>query len=290
MKLPFKKYINSIKPYIPGKPIDEVKKELGLEDIIKVASNENPLGISPKARQSIIDNISECYRYPDGGCWRLREKLSSYLGVDKEEIIIGNGSNEIIEFIVKGFIEQGDSVLSSQYAFLVYPILTKVCNGEYIEAPAKNFRFDLEAISKRITRRTKIIFLANPNNPTGTYFTMSEFESFLENAPPHVVICLDEAYFDFVTASDCPNGLNYFRRGNIVVLRTFSKAFGLAGFRVGYGVASKELISYFNKIRQPFNVNAVAQCAAFSVLDDADYIENSKKIVQEGKTYLYNEL
>ncbi len=290
MSLPFKKYINSIRPYEPGKPIDEVKRELGLKEVIKVASNENPIGISPRVRKSIIENMDTFFRYPDGGCWQLKQKLASYHGVDKDEIVIGNGSNEIIEFIAKGFIESGDNVLSSQYAFLVYPLLTKVCDGDYIESPAKDFGFDLDTLSKQITKNTKVIFLSNPNNPTGTYFNKAEFEKFIERVQSNVIICLDEAYFDFVTAKDFPNGLDYFKKGNIVVLRTFSKAFGLAGFRIGYGIASRDLITYFNKIRQPFNVNALAQCAACAVLDDSEYVDESKRIVDEGKKYLYEEL
>jgi len=286
----FKKHIESIRPYEPGKPIDEVKRELGLDEVIKVASNENALGVSEKVKRAIQEKIDLINVYPDGYSWRLRDKLSTKLGVDKDEIIFGNGSNEIIEFIAKGFVSEGDTVISSQYAFLVYPLLTQVCGGKYIEVPANNCCYDLPAIAEAIDSKTKVVFLANPNNPTGTYFNRAEFEAFLKDVPEHVIVCLDEAYVDFVEADDYPNGIDYFRNGNVVVLRTFSKACGLAGLRIGYGLASKELISYFNKIRQPFNVNMLAQCAAEAVLDDTDYMEKSKQLVRAGKEYFYNEL
>ncbi|MBU1863400.1 MAG: histidinol-phosphate transaminase [Candidatus Omnitrophica bacterium] len=287
MKKILKSYIESIQPYEPGKPIDEAKRELGLQEIIKLASNENPLGVSPLVKERIIENIDTFNRYPDGGCWRLKKKLSQQLGVDSDEIIFGNGSNEIIEFIAKGFIEPGDEVISSQYAFLVYPLLTKVCDGRYIEVAAKEYAYDLSAIAERITKKTKVVFLANPNNPTGTYFNNKDFDAFLAKVPDNVIVCLDEAYVDFVDATDYPDGLDYYQRGNVVVLRTFSKASGLAGFRIGYGLATKELICYFNKIRQPFNVNAVAQCAAEAVLDDSPFINKTKYIVRGGKRFLY---
>lgn len=287
MKPQFKKCIDSITPYVPGKPIDEVKRELGLTDIIKVASNENVLGVSARVKDKLIEAINDVHVYPDGGCWRLREKLAAYLGVDSDEIVFGNGSNEIIEFIAKGFIDHGDEVISSQYAFLVYPLLTQVCDGVFKEVPTKNFEYDLAAIADAVTDKTRVIFLANPNNPTGTYFSRDSFEAFIERVPEHIVICLDEAYVDFVEADDYPNGVNYFRRGNIVVLRTFSKSFGIAGLRVGYGLASKEMITYFNKIRQPFNVNALAQCAAAAVLDDTEYLRASQECVRVGKRFFY---
>lgn len=289
MSILYKEYVQSIKPYVPGKPIDEVKRELGLDEVVKLASNENPLGLSEKVKDALSQNFDEFSRYPDGGTWCLREKLARYLNIENDEIVIGNGSNELIEFIARGFINEGDTVISSEYAFLVYPLLTKVCNGKYIEVPMKDFRYDLEAIARVVDEKTRVIFLANPNNPTGTYFTKSEFESFLDVIPSDVIVCLDEAYVDFVDKSDYPNGLDYFRRGNVIVLRTFSKAFGLAGFRIGYAVAHKDVITYFNKIRQPFNVNAPAQIAACAALDDKDYISRTIEVTNSGKKYLCDE-
>jgi len=286
----FKSYIDGIRPYVPGKPIEDVQRELGLSEIVKIASNENALGLSQKVKDAIARDVDSFYLYPDGYCWKLRKKLAAYLKVEPEELIFGNGSNELIEFIAKGFIEGGDVVVSSQYAFLVYPLLTKVCNGEYVQVPAVNYAYDLDAIADAITDKTKVVFLANPNNPTGTYFTRKEFDVFLAKIPSSVVIALDEAYVDFIDDPEYPNGIDYFRDHNIIVLRTFSKAFGLAGFRVGFAVAQKEVITYLNKVRQPFNVNAVAQCAANAVLDDVAYVKETKRIVDEGKTYLYKEL
>jgi histidinol-phosphate aminotransferase len=290
MSLKFKKYIDAIRPYVPGKPIEDVQRELGLSEVIKLASNENSLGLSAKAKEAIINELDSFYLYPDGYAWKLRKKLAAHIGVSPDEIIFGNGSNELIEFIAKGFIESGDTVVSSQYAFLCYPLLTQVSDGRYVQVPARGYAYDLDAIADAIDEKTRVVFLANPNNPTGTYFTKEEFDRFLKRVPEHVVIALDEAYVDFIDASDYPNGLSYFRDHNVIVLRTFSKAYGLAGFRIGFGIARDEIITYLNKIRQPFNVNALAQCAACAVLDDSAYMQSSQKLAREGKAYFYKEL
>lgn len=284
-----KPFINEIRPYKPGKPIDEVKRELGLDEVVKLASNENPFGVSEKVKTALAAKLDELTIYPDGASFELRSKLAEYHGVDMDEIVLGNGSNEIIEFIGRGFVDHGDEVVSSQYAFLVYPLLTKVCDGKYIQVPAKDYAYDLDAIAEAITDKTKVVFLANPNNPTGTYFTKSEFESFLEKVPEDVIIALDEAYIDFADVDDFPDGKDYFRKRNIVVLRTFSKAYGLAGLRIGYAIANKELVTYFNKIRQPFNTNLLAQAAACAVLEDKEYYEKTLRLTKEGKEYLYSE-
>ena len=284
-----KKYIDEIKPYVPGKPIDEVKRELGLSNIIKLASNENASGVSSLVKKKIIENLDLINQYPDGASFRLRNRLAEYLNVDADEIILGNGSNEIIELIARGFIDHEDEVVSSQYTFLVYPILTKVCDGRYREVPAKDYAYDLKALADAITDKTKVVFLANPNNPTGTYFTKKEFDSFLKKVPARVLVVLDEAYVDFVDEPDYPNGRDYFRQKNIVVLRTFSKAFGIAGLRIGYALANKDLVTYFNKIRQPFNTNMLAQIAAEAVLDDTEYYQNTLAMVEQGKEFFYDE-
>jgi histidinol-phosphate aminotransferase len=287
MSLKFKSYIDSIQPYVPGKPIDDVERELGISGIIKLASNENSLGLSAKVKDAIKKDLDSYYLYPDGYCWKLRMKLAQYINVDPDEIIFGNGSNELIEFIAKGFIERGDVVVSSQYAFLVYPLLTQVCDGKYIQVPATNYAYDLEAIARAITPNTKVVFLANPNNPTGTFFTKKDFDAFLKAIPRDVLVALDEAYVDFADDETFPNGIDYFRNHNVIVLRTFSKAFGLAGFRIGYGLAQKKIISYMNKIRQPFNVNSLAQSAALAALDDQEYLAQTKTMVREGRAYFY---
>ncbi|MFC1809696.1 histidinol-phosphate transaminase [Candidatus Omnitrophota bacterium] len=283
----FKKCIKTLKPYAPGKPINEVKRELGLESIIKMASNENALGPSPCALKAMQKALTTMHYYPEGGCFYLKEKLASKLNVDESNVLFGNGSNEIIEFIVKGFLSEGGELLSSEYAFAVYPILTQAYGGKYVSVPMKDYRFDLEAIASAINKNTQIIFIANPNNPTGTMVTRDEWERFLSKVPKDVVVCLDEAYFEFVARDDYPNGIDYMDNGNVVILRTFSKLYGLAGLRIGYAISSKEIIDYFNRIRQPFNVNALAQCAARAALDDVEHIDKTIAMVQDGKKFLY---
>lgn len=292
MKRPiFKKNIEEIQPYEPGKPIEDVERELGIKNIIKLASNENPLGPPESVVNDLKNFLEKVHLYPDGGTWHLREKLSEKLGIEKEEILVGNGSNEIIEFIVEGFVNPGDEVLSSEKTFLVYPLVTQAIGGLYKTAPlTKDWKYDLKALAGLVSAKTKVIFVANPNNPTGTYVNKRELESFLDSVPNDVIVCLDEAYFDFAEAEDYPNGIDYIKRGNVIILRTFSKSYGLAGLRIGYGVADKEIIGYLKKISQPFNANAMAQRAATVALDDEEYLKKSKEIVSEGKKYLYGQL
>lgn len=292
MKQLYKDFIRSIRPYQPGKPIKEVERELGLRHVIKMASNENPLGPSGKALRAMRRALREAHLYPEGTCYYLVKRLSEELGVTEKELIIGNGSNEIIELLVRGFISEGDQVLSSETSFLVYPILTQACGGEYISVPMKDYRYDLKAIASAITEKTKLIFIANPNNPTGTYVTEREVEEFLARVPPDVIVCFDEAYIDFVDAPDFPHMLFSVKsqRPNVILLRTFSKAFGLAGLRVGYGAANAELIGYLHKIRQPFNVNSIAQAGATAALDDRFFLWRTKKLVVHGRLYFYKHL
>ncbi len=286
----FKDYIREIIPYEPGKPIEEVERELGLKRVIKLASNENPLGTSKKVLKEIKRFAKQVHLYPDGGAYRLKKKLAATLGVAEKEIVVGNGSNEIIEFLVKGFVREGDSVISSATSFLVYPLVTKICGGRFVEVPMKNWRYDLKAMASLVSETTRLIFIANPNNPTGTYVAREELNDFLEKIPPRVIVCLDEAYRDFVDADDFPDGLFYVKLGrpNVIALRTFSKSHGLAGLRIGYGVGCVELIEYLEKVRQPFNVNSVAQCAAMAALDDDAYLEKARRIVSEGRNFFYD--
>ena len=285
----FKSHIQSVHPYEPGKPMKELERELGLKKIVKLASNENPLGSSPKAVQAMRKAILESHLYPESSCHYLVEKLSKQLGVSRREIIIGNGSNEIIELLFRGFLNPGEEVLSSETTFLVYPILTQVCGGRYVTVPMKDYRYDLNALADAVTEKTKIIFIANPNNPTGNYVTAKEVRSFLEKIPDHVIVCFDEAYVDFVEAKDFPDTLALLKQGKkqIVILRTFSKSYGLAGLRIGYGVASEEITQYLHKVRQPFNVNSIAQAGAAAALSDKAFLAKTKKLVFQGRKFLY---
>ena len=288
----FKKHIQAIRPYEPGKPIKELEREMELRSIIKLASNENPLGPSRKALRAIRRAIPEIHLYPESSCYELVGRLSEELGIPQNQLIIGNGSNEIIELLARGFLSEGDEVISSECSFLVYPILTQVCGAKYVSVPMKNYGYDLKGILNAITDRTRLIFIANPNNPTGTYVTQQEVEEFIAKVPKNVVVCFDEAYVDFVEATDFPHMMFHIKteKPNIVVLRTFSKAYGLAGLRVGYAAASPEMIGYLHKIRQPFNVNSLAQTAAAAALDDRFFLWRTKLLVSSGRKYLYKRL
>ena len=288
MKKLFKDYIQDIVPYEPGKPIEEVERELGLLGVTKLASNENPLGPSRKALRAMRAALRRVHLYPDGGCYELKNRLAEEHGLPADQFIIGNGSNEIIELLARGFLNEGDKVISSDCSFLVYPLITKACGATYVPVPMKDFRYDLKGILEQIDERTKLIFIANPNNPTGTYVKSDEVEDFLSKVPKDVIVCFDEAYIDFVEAKDFPYLLFHVKanKPNVILLRTFSKSFGLAGLRVGYGMASKELIGYLGKVRQPFNVNRIAQIGAKAALDDRLFLWRTKRLVSRGRLYL----
>lgn len=285
----YKDYIESLRPYEPGKPIKEVERELGLTRVIKLASNENPLGPSRRALRAMRRALREAHLYPDGSCYYLRKKLAEELGIGEKQLVIGNGSNEIIELLARGFLSEGDEVISSASTFLVYPLITRACGAAYVEVPMKDFRYDLRGILDRVTDRTRLIFIANPNNPTGTYVTQEEVEGFLSKVPKEVIVCFDEAYLDFVETKDFPYLLFQVKteRPNVVLLRTFSKSFGLAGLRIGYGMGAPELIQYLHKIRQPFNVNSIAQAGALAALEDRLFLWRTKHLVARGRRYLY---
>lgn len=290
--IPFKKHIQDIRPYEPGKPIKELQREYGIRNVTKLASNENPLGASGKAVRAMRDAIRDVHLYPEGSCYYLLTRLAGALDIDPEHIICGNGSDEIIELLARGFLSEGDEVVSSEMTFLVYPILAQVCGASFKAVPMKDHRYDLEGILRAITPKTKLVIIVNPNNPTGTYVTAQEVEAFLSQVPPHVLVCFDEAYVDFVDAEDFPKMLPYVKEGrpNVVVLRTFSKAYGLAGLRIGYGVASKEIVAYLHKVRQPFNVNSLAQAAATAALDDSFFLWRTKWLVVRGRKFFYRKL
>jgi len=276
--------------YEPGKPIEDVARERGLrlEDIIKLASNENPLGPSPKAIEAMQQAVKEVHIYPDGASWKLREALAQKFGLEMGNLIIGCGSNEVIEFIGHAFLQPGDNIITAEHAFLVYKLMAKVFGAETIEVPDPGYVHDLDAMAAAVTPRTKEIFIANPNNPTGTLVTQEAIDRFMEKVPPHVVVVFDEAYYEFL--DNPPDTLKYVRQGrNVVVLRTFSKIQGLAGTRVGYGIANKELIDVLQRTRQPFNINAVAQAGALAGLLDEEHQNKTKLITDEGRAWLQNQ-
>jgi len=273
--------------YEPGKPIEDVARELGLapEDIIKLASNENPLGPSPKAQEAMQKVIAEAHIYPDGGGWKLRTAIAEKFGLERSNVILGSGSNEVIEFIGHAFLQPGDNVITAKHAFLVYKLMAKVFGAETIEVPDPGYVHDLDAMAAAITPQTKEIFVANPNNPTGTLVSQEQIDRFMAKVPPHVVVVFDEAYYEFL--DNPPDTLKFVREGrNVIVLRTFSKIQGLAGLRIGYGLGPPELIEVLQRTRQPFNTNAVAQAAALAGLLDQEHQDKTKRITDEGRDYL----
>jgi histidinol-phosphate aminotransferase len=285
-----RKCILNIRPYQPGKPIEEVKRELGLKDVIKMASNENPLGPSPKAMAAIKKYLPNISRYPEGSCFYLRQALAKRLKVKPEQLIFGNGADELIDLALKAFSGEGDEIVIASPTFLMYEIMSTLHGASIKTVPMRYFKYDLKAMKDAITKNSKIVFIANPDNPNGTYVTRYELEEFLKGLPENLIIFLDEAYSDFVEEQDYPNGLDYISRYNVIVARTFSKAYGLAGLRIGYGISNIEAIKYMETVREPFNVNSLAQIAAIGALKDKEFLARSKKLVREGKRFLYSEL
>ncbi|MGH7768892.1 MAG: histidinol-phosphate transaminase [Candidatus Binatia bacterium] len=284
-------YIRSLIPYEPGKPIDEVEREYGIEDSIKLASNENPLGPSPRALKALSERLSRLHLYPDGDCFYLKRALAAKLGVAEERLVFGNGSNEIIELAVRTFMRPGDEAVMAHQSFVVYRLVVQAAGGSCKIVPLKNFTHDLDAIAAAMTAKTRIVFLANPNNPTGTIYGTKEWEQFLERVGPDTLVIADEAYFEYVADPDYPNSLPYQETGKaILTLRTFSKLYGLAGLRIGYGIGPKDFVGLMQRVRQPFNVNAAAQWAALAALDDGDHVKRSLDVNREGMEYLKREI
>ena len=283
------KYICDIPVYEPGRPIEEVARELGLkpQSIIKLASNENALGPSPKALAAMRKALATAHLYPDGGGFYLRQALAKKLGVSPNNIILGCGSNEIIEFLYHAFVGPGDEVIVGDRSFVIYSIMAKMFDAKCIEVPFKGHTHDLQAMREAITPKTKLVFIANPNNPTGTRVSNAELDRFIRSLPSHVIVVLDEAYVEFL--DDPPPSIEYAMKHNVVVLRTFSKIVGLAGLRIGYGIAQKECIALLQKVRQPFNVNAIAQAGALAALDDTSHIRRTKVMTRRGLAYLEKE-
>jgi histidinol-phosphate aminotransferase len=283
--------IRTLIPYTPGKPIEELERELGIKGSIKLASNENPLGPSRKAIEAIRKAVENIHRYPDGGGYYLKRTLSERHEVKPEQIILGNGSNEVIEIFVRTFLRPGDEAIMANPSFVVYPMVIQAAYGKNVVVPLKEGRHNLDGMVKRVTDKTRMVFIANPNNPTGTINTETEFDSMMKNLPEGVLVVVDEAYYEYVTSRDYPDTMKYLREGrNIIILRTFSKIYGLAGLRIGYGITKKEFVNEMNKVRQPFNTNSLAQIGALAALSDYRHVEESRRINEEGKMYLYKEL
>lgn len=287
-------YIKSLQPYVPGKPIEETKRQYGIQEVYKLASNENPLGPSPKALAAISQALKNLHLYPDGSCYSLRVKMSSHFKVPGDWLLFGNGSDEIVDYLVRTFCENGDRILTSQMAFHSYPLSAQAARCETTFAPlTEDFRFDLKAMKSLWTSRHKLIFITNPNNPTGTYNTRDEVEDFLKffGGRDDVIVVFDEAYFEFVRALNYPDALDYVRRyNNVVTLRTFSKVYGLAGLRVGVLIGHPDITSLLNRVRKPFNVNALAQVAATAAVDDVEHLEKTRQLTWKGLDFFYLEL
>jgi len=291
MKKLVRQEIEDMVPYPPGKPIEELERELGISGSIKLASNENPLGPSPNAVSAILNEVSSLNRYPDGSGFYLKSKLSKKYGLPPEQIILGNGSNELIELIIRTFLSPGEQVIQPFPTFLVYEKVVLGAGCEIHSIPLSNFNIDLNAILRAITSKTKLIFLNNPNNPTGLAITKHDMAEFLRSVPDDILVLLDEAYIEFVSDEGLANGLQLLNEfPMLIVCRTFSKLYGLAGLRVGYGFSSETLIDYMNRVRQPFNVNSLAQVAATAALDDQAFINKTMLLVKEGLAYLYENL
>ncbi|MFZ0486965.1 MAG: histidinol-phosphate transaminase [Arenicellales bacterium] len=270
-------------PYQPGKPIEDLERELGVSNALKLASNENPVGPAPGVAEALAAAGTGTRLYPDANGFALKNALAAHLGVAADRITLGNGSNDVLDLLARVFVTPGDEVVFSEYAFLVYPLVTRATSGTPVVVPAREWGHDLPAMADAVNERTKLLFVANPNNPTGTYAGVRDVEQFLERVPGNVVVVLDEAYCEYVERDDYPNGLDYVDRfPNVVVTRTFSKIYGLAGLRVGYAVASADITDLLNRVRQPFNVNHFAQKAAIAALADQDHVRRCRAMNAQG--------
>ena len=276
--------------YEPGKPVEDLARELGIPhgEIIKLASNENPLGPSPKARQAMIDTIERAHFYPDGGGYYLREAIAEQVGLAMANVILGNGSNEIIEFLGHAYLQPGDEVVVAKHSFAVYRLMAQLFGAKVVDVPDPDFIADLDGMLAAITPKTKEVFIANPNNPTGTMVFQDDIDRFMERVPEHVIVVFDEAYYEFL--DEAPDVIKYVKAGrNVVVLRTFSKIQGLANLRIGYGLAAPEIIEVLQKARQPFNANGIAQAGALAGLRDAAHMDETRRVTHEGRGFLQSE-
>jgi len=280
-------HLAQLTPYQAGKPLEELARELGLTDAIKLASNENPLGPSPKALEAISAELASLHRYPDSHAYYLKEDLSRHMGLDPGQIILGNGSDEVLDLLVRALVPAGGEVISTTHTFLMYGLLTQAVGGVFRTVPLKDMPVDLEAVLRAVSDNTRLILLNSPNNPTGTVFSRPAWESFLTSLPAPVTVVLDEAYIDFANDPDIPHSLEYISETRpLVGLRTFSKAYGLAGLRVGYGFGPSELMDYLNRLRLPFNINRLAQVGARAALTDEDFLYRTRELVHTGRACL----
>lgn len=275
--------VQNLKPYEPGKPIEELERELGITDIVKLASNESPIGPSPLGIAAAKEALLDAHRYPDGSGHKLKAALSAKLGVDSNQITLGNGSNDVLDLVSRCWLKPDDEIIYSQYAFAVYPISALSCNAKPVVVPAKDYGHDLDAMLAAITDKTRIIFVANPNNPTGTWLSAEKIDAFLAQVPEHILVVLDEAYFEYVEEETYPDGLERLPQySNLIVARTFSKIYGLSGLRVGYAISSPEIADVLNRVRHPFNCNSIALAAAEAALDDEEFLQQSRSVNTAG--------
>jgi histidinol-phosphate aminotransferase len=281
-------WIRTLTPYPPGKPIEELERELGIRDSIKLASNENPLGPSPKAVAAITAALGNLHRYPDGSAFHLKRRLAASLGVSEDGLIVGNGSNEILELAVRTFLRPGDEAVMADQAFVVYQLVVQAAGGTSRIVPLRDFTHDLEAMAAAVTPRTRLVFLGNPNNPTGTIFRRAAWQRFLRAVPDHLIVVADDAYAEYVDDPEYPDTIRERGDGRVPVLslRTFSKLYGLAGLRIGYGVAPAPVIDALDRIRQPFNVNALALTGALAALDDEEHVRRTLATNRAGMAFL----
>ena len=288
-----RKEILKMMPYVPGKPIDDVKREYGIDKVVKLASNENPIGASVKVKAAISEALDTIHLYPDGYVYNLREKLAEKFNVEMNRLIFGDGTDEIIELLFKAFVNKDDEIIFAEQTFVEYERNTLLMGGKSVKIPmGLGLRHDMDAIAAAINVNTKMIFICNPNNPTGTIVSKNEVDEFLSKIPDNIFVVFDEAYFEYaVDDKDYPNSMYYQKKGykNVITLRTFSKAFGLAGLRIGYGIADLEVIEMLEKVRLPFNVGNLAQAGAIAAINDIEHMRKSVAINKEGKEYLYEE-
>ncbi|MFA5100596.1 MAG: histidinol-phosphate transaminase, partial [Candidatus Omnitrophota bacterium] len=285
-----RKNIQQVKAYVSGKPIEETKRELGLRSVIKLASNENPIGASPKAVAAMRKAVTQVNRYPDSQSFYLKARLAAKLKLQTSNLVLGNGSDELIDIVIKTFVEDDENIVTAEQTFVEYEIISRVNNKKCVAVPLKDFTFDLDAILAAVNKKTKLIFIANPNNPTGTYVGRAAFERFIKKLPSRTVVVLDEAYDTFIDVKDYPQGIDYIKSGKVIVLKTMSKGYGLAGLRIGYCIADSRYAAYMERTRQPFNVNLVAQAGALAALDDDAFLAKTRMITLAGKKYFYSQL
>ena len=282
-------HIREIQPYVPGKPVEETARELGLDPakIVKLASNENPLGPSPRALEAIRRELDTLNFYPDGGGYELKKVIARRFQVAADQVILGNGSNDVLELVARTFLTGRDSAVYSQHAFMVYPLVVQAVGARGIEVPARGFANDLEAMAAAVVADTKVVYLANPNNPTGTFEPWADVKRFVERLPRRVIVVIDEAYGEYLPTEMRADTLRWIEsHPNLIISRTLSKAYGLAGLRVGFGVGNPELIALMNRVRQPFNVNQLALAAAAAALDDLEFLDRSFRVNREGLVQL----